>query len=70
MAPPRAAPPVTPAAQPAWTPDPAGQELMYQSDDLAIEGEYAEADAGEAMAFDSMRPSTQPGFAGPPGTRR
>lgn len=78
MAPPGAAPARTaahaavaaPAAQPAWTPDPAGQEMTYQSDDFAIEGELAEADAGEAMELDSVRPSTQPGFAGPPGTRR
>lgn len=72
MAPPPAAPmraAAAPVAQ-AWAPDPAGQEMTYQSDDLAIEGEYAEADAGEAISFDSMRPSTQPGFAGPPGTRR
>lgn len=56
-----------------WAPDPAGQEMTYQNDDIAIEGEYSEADAGEAMSFEGMRPSTQPGFApvaGPPGTRR
>jgi len=66
----RAAAPVMPAAQPAWTPDPASQEMTYQSDDLAIESEYADADASEVVELDSVRPSTQPGFAGPPGTRR
>ena len=37
-----------------WAPDPAGQEMTYQNDDIAIEGEYSEADAGEVMFFEGM----------------
>lgn len=77
MAPPgRAAAPAPAAA--AWTPEPAPQrpELIYQDDAISVDGEYAEAevDASDAMSFDSVRPSTQPGFApvpgGPPGGQR
>lgn len=60
-----AAPP--PAA--AWTPEPAQKPQLLYQDDISVDGEYAEAevDASDAMSFESVRPSTQPGFAPVPG---
>jgi hypothetical protein len=65
---PSMAPPAARAAAPApaWVPDPetlAQPPLEVGADDaFSIEGEEY-ADAGEAMAFDSARPGTAPGFA-------
>lgn len=75
-APPGRAPAPAAAAAPAWTQEPPVQkpQLIYQDDAISVDGEYDEAEASEAMAFDSVRPSTQPGFApttgGPPGGQR